>query len=73
MLIHGLADDNVVVAHTLRLSGALLAAGYPHSVLPLTGATHMAAQETIRENILLLQLDFLRRSVGAGPGPAAGA
>ena len=24
MLIHGLADDNVVVAHTLRLSGALL-------------------------------------------------
>ena len=73
MLIHGLADDNVVVAHTLRLSGALLAAGYPHSVLPLTGATHMAAQETIRENILLLQLDFLRRSIGAGPGPGAGA
>jgi dipeptidyl-peptidase 4 len=73
MLIHGLADDNVVVAHTLRLSGALLAAGYPHSVLPLTGATHMAAQETIRENILLLQLDFLRRSIGAGPGPGTGA
>jgi dipeptidyl-peptidase 4 len=68
MLIHGLADDNVVVAHTLRLSGALLAAGYPHSVLPLTGATHMASQESIRENILLLQLDFLRRSIGAGPG-----
>jgi dipeptidyl-peptidase-4 len=65
MLIHGLADDNVVVAHTLRLSGALLAAGYPHSVLPLTGATHMASQESIRENILLLQLDFLRRSIGA--------
>ena len=72
MLIHGLADDNVVVAHTLRLSGALLAAGYPHSVLPLTGATHMAAQETVRENILLLQLDFLRRSIGAGPGPGTG-
>jgi len=30
MLIHGLADDNVVVAHTLRLSAALLAAGYAH-------------------------------------------
>ena len=28
MIIHGLADDNVVVAHTLRLSSALLAAGY---------------------------------------------
>ena len=63
MLIHGLADDNVVVAHTLRLSAALLAAGYPHSVLPLTGITHMASQETVAENLLLLQLDFLRRSL----------
>jgi dipeptidyl-peptidase-4 len=63
MLIHGLADDNVVVAHTLRLSGALLAAGYPHQVLPLTGITHMASQETVAENLLLLQLNFLRRSI----------
>ena len=60
MLIHGLADDNVVVAHTLRLSGALLAGGYPHTVLPLSGITHMASQETVAENLLLLQLDFLR-------------
>ena len=63
MLIHGLADDNVVVAHTLRLSAALLAAGYPHSVLPLSGITHMASQETVAENLLLLQLDFLRRAL----------
>lgn len=34
MVIHGLADDNVVVAHSLRLSSALLAAGRPHEVLP---------------------------------------
>ncbi len=64
MLIHGLADDNVVVAHTLRLSGALLAAGYPHAVLPLTGVTHLASQETVAENLLLLQLDFLRSAIG---------
>jgi len=32
MIIHGLADDNVVVAHSLRLSAALLAAGRPHTV-----------------------------------------
>ena len=60
MMIHGLADDNVVVAHTLRLSGALLAAGYPHTVLPLSGITHMASSETVAENLLLLQLHFLR-------------
>ncbi|WP_189600501.1 S9 family peptidase [Streptomyces lateritius] len=64
MIIHGLADDNVVVAHTLRLSSALLAAGRPHEVLPLTGVTHMTPQEQVAENLLLLQVDFLKRSLG---------
>jgi dipeptidyl-peptidase 4 len=69
MLIHGLADDNVVVAHTLRLSSALLAAGRPHTVLPLTNATHMTPQEEIAENLLPLELDFLRRSLGVTTSP----
>jgi dipeptidyl-peptidase-4 len=60
LLLHGLADDNVVVAHTLRLSAALLSAGRPHSVIPLTGATHMAAGGTA-ERLLRLELDFLRQ------------
>jgi dipeptidyl-peptidase-4 len=64
LLIHGLADDNVVAAHTLRLSSALLAAGRPHEVLPLVGVTHMTPQEQVAENLLLHQLDFLRRSLG---------
>ncbi|MFF4047611.1 prolyl oligopeptidase family serine peptidase [Streptomyces chartreusis] len=64
MIVHGLADDNVVVAHSLRLSSALLAAGRPHEVLPLSGVTHMTPQEEVAENLLLLQLDFLRRSLG---------
>ncbi len=63
MVIHGLADDNVVVAHSLRLSSALLAAGRPHEVLPLSGVTHMTPQETVAENLLRLQLDFLKRSL----------
>jgi dipeptidyl-peptidase 4 len=64
LLIHGLADDNVTVAHTLRLSSGLLAAGRPHSVLPLSGVTHMTPQEEVAENLLLLQLDFLRNALG---------
>ena len=64
LLIHGLADDNVVSAHTLQLSAALLSHGRPHEVLPLTGVTHMASQEEVAENLLLLQLDFLRRALG---------
>lgn len=63
LLIHGLADDNVVAAHTLQLSSALLAAGKPHEVLPLVGVTHMTPQEVVAENLLLHQLDFLRRSL----------
>ena len=62
-LIHGLADDNVVVAHTLRLSSALLAAGRPHELLPLSGVTHMTPQEEVAENLLLLQVAFLKRSL----------
>jgi dipeptidyl-peptidase-4 len=64
MIIHGLADDNVVMAHSLRLSSALLGAGRGHEVLPLTGVTHMTPQEQIAENLLLLQVDFLKRSLG---------
>ncbi|GAA2749481.1 S9 family peptidase [Kitasatospora cinereorecta] len=64
MIVHGLADDNVVAAHTLRLSSALLAAGRPHTVLPLSGVTHMTPQEQVAENLLLLQVDFLRRNLG---------
>ncbi|MCX5035561.1 MULTISPECIES: S9 family peptidase [Streptomyces] len=65
MVIHGLADDNVAVAHSLRLSSALLAAGRPHEVLPLSGVTHMTPQESVAENLLLLQVDFLKRSLPA--------
>jgi dipeptidyl-peptidase 4 len=65
MIVHGLADDNVVFAHTLRLSSALLAAGRPHTVLPLSGVTHLASQEEVAENLLLLQVEFLRTALAS--------
>jgi len=67
MIIHGLADDNVVVAHTLQLSSALLAAGRPHTVLPLSGVTHMTPQEVVAENLELLSVDFLARALAHRP------
>jgi len=60
MLIHGLADDNVVAAHTFQLSRALLEAGRPHQVLPLSGVSHMTPQESVAENLLKLQVAFLK-------------
>jgi dipeptidyl-peptidase 4 len=75
MLIHGLADDNVVAAHTLRLSAALLAAGRPHTVLPLAGVSHMIPQEVIAENRLVIEAGFLKQALAAPeviePRPAA--
>jgi dipeptidyl-peptidase 4 len=73
LLIHGLADDNVVAAHTLRLSSLLLAAGRAHSVLPLSGVTHMTPQEVVAENLLRFQLAFLRAALGLPDGGAEGA
>ncbi|MEV5441295.1 prolyl oligopeptidase family serine peptidase [Streptomyces sp. NPDC052644] len=63
LLVHGMVDDNVVAAHPLRLSAALLSTGRPHAVLPLTGATHMAAGG-LSERLLRLELDFLRTHLG---------
>jgi len=68
LLIHGLTDDNVVVAHTLRMSAALLAAGRPHQVLPLSGTTHMPTGAL--SQLLRHQLAFLTESLGvARPEP----
>ena len=58
LLIHGLADDNVYVAHTLALSSALVAAGRTHSVLPLAGVTHMTTGSGIAAQLLQLEADF---------------
>jgi dipeptidyl-peptidase-4 len=64
LLVHGLADDNVVAAHTLRLSSALFAAGRAHCVLPLSGVTHMTSPEDVAANLVTLEVQFLRSSLG---------
>ena len=54
-----------------KLSQALLEAGRPHRVLPLSGVTHMTPQVEVAENLLLVQLEFLRDalSIDCVPGP----
>jgi dipeptidyl-peptidase 4 len=69
LLVHGLADDNVVAAHTLTLSAELLAAGHPHEVLPLPAMSHHLTSDVVAEQLLLHQLRFIRRTLGVnGPG-----
>jgi dipeptidyl-peptidase-4 len=55
----------VFVAHSLRLSSALLAKGRPHTFLPLAGATHMTPQaEELAENLMRTQVDWIKRELG---------
>jgi len=63
LLIHGLADDNVVAAHTLQLSAALFEAGRRHELTLLPNVTHLSRSEAATENLLRLQLDFFRRAL----------
>jgi dipeptidyl-peptidase 4 len=59
-----MADDNVVVAHTLRMSAALLAAGRPHQVLPLSSTTHHTpADADTFSQLLRHELAFLAESL----------
>jgi dipeptidyl-peptidase-4 len=67
MLVQGLLDDNVFPAHTLRLSAALLAAGRPHTLLPLPGTGHRNDRPGTGDALLLAERDFLRRELHAAP------
>jgi dipeptidyl-peptidase-4 len=40
-------------------------------VLPLSGVTHMTPQEEVAENLLVLQVDFLRTALGVTAGVAS--
>lgn len=57
LLIHDLTDQDVLPAHTMRLSAALLHAGRPHGVIPVTGSDGSAA---LAPQLARLELDFLR-------------
>lgn len=70
MLLHGLADDNVVAAHSLRLSQALLEAGRPHTVMPLPHTTHMTRDPRQESQLLTIQLAFVRAALEGVPSAA---
>ncbi|MEW2519968.1 S9 family peptidase [Actinacidiphila alni] len=65
LLAHGLLDDNVHPAHTLRMSAALLAAGRPHEVLLLPGVGHRPFTVPGGDQLLRHQAEFLHRHLGA--------
>jgi dipeptidyl-peptidase-4 len=66
LLMHGSADDNVVVGHSLKLARELLAAGRDFEILLFPGQTHMIADPVMREQVWSRAVAFLRRALGPG-------
>ena len=62
LLIHGLTDDNVYVVHTLKLAGALFAAGRQYDLLPLVG-THQIYEPDMQMRLQARIMEFLESSL----------
>jgi len=67
MIIHGTADDNVYLTHSLKLSDALTRAGKHHEFMPLPGHTHMVMEPEIVQRLHARMMDFFRKNLSATP------
>lgn len=64
LLIHGTADDNVYMTHSLKLAKALLDLGTPFEFVPLAGFTHMVAHPPTVVRVQERTLEFFKRHLG---------
>ena len=61
LLMHGMADDNVHFAHTLKLVKALQDAGTPFELMTYPGAKHALQERSVAIHRYNAILDFFRR------------
>ncbi len=61
LLMHGMADDNVLFAHSLTLMDALQAAGKPFELMTYPGAKHALQERSVAVHRYEHILDFFRR------------
>ncbi|HET8724291.1 MAG TPA: DPP IV N-terminal domain-containing protein [Anaeromyxobacteraceae bacterium] len=68
LLVHGTADDNVYLLHSLKLADALFRAGDPATFVPLANVTHLPADPSTAERLEEATMAFFRRHLG-DPAP----
>jgi dipeptidyl-peptidase 4 len=61
LIVHGLADDNVLAAHSLQLSAHLINLGLQHQFLPLSNVTHMTPQVSVTETLMKTELEMFKQ------------
>jgi len=73
LLIHGLADDNVVFDHSARMMAALQKAGRPFETMVYPGQTHAIRDPALQLHLWQTVMAFLERSLKPSPPAAASA
>jgi dipeptidyl-peptidase-4 len=68
LIVHGLADDNVVFDHSAKMMGALQQAGRPFETMVYPGQTHRIAEPVLQRHLWATILAFLDRTVRASSG-----
>jgi dipeptidyl-peptidase-4 len=66
LLIHGLADDNVVFDHSAKMMAALQRAGTPFETMVYPGQTHGIREPALATHLWRGILAFLDRHIGPG-------
>jgi dipeptidyl-peptidase-4 len=70
LLIHGMADDNVVLEHSTVMMAKLQGAAVPFEVMLYPGQTHKVGGPGVSVHLWKTILDFLDRSTAAKDAPA---
>lgn len=66
LLIHGLADDNVLVQHSVAFAGRLFYEDCEYRFLPLPSGTHLAPIASRAARLLVRELSFVRECTALG-------
>lgn len=73
LLIHGMADDNVLFTHSTALMAALQARAFPFEFMGYPGGKHALVGTPIRTHVYETIDRFFARTIGEGRKPAAAA